>query len=335
MHHFHLFTLDDDDEVDDSDVQHLSASTVCTSVRNMVAQWVQCETSSGPRIPAGSEPIVCAMAESDLLWLADERPDDLTSLFRDLSLRHAIPLILADSVASVSTDLSLNDFPVQPIFLHQAIGPRKLMRSIVEANDINAYVGSISSPASATPRVLRDYNSGSNGTQGEGAHFPWHGRAAISVQGKAASESTEDQAPAGSPALPEKDEASSERSTVLLVEDNEINMKLLVALMNKSNLDYECAGDGLQALNLYTATPSKFGLILMDITMPVMDGFTSAARIRDLERKKRLPRCKIVALTGVTSTESRESATRVGIDHYFTKPIRMKDVSALVADLRR
>lgn len=64
------------------------------------------------------------------------------------------------------------------------------------------------------------------------------------------------------------------------------------------------------------------------------DGFTSTAKIREVERKRRLPRCTIVALTGVTSSESRESALRTGVDKYFTKPIRMKELLALVAETK-
>jgi len=54
-----------------------------------------------------------------------------------------------------------------------------------------------------------------------------------------------------------------------------------------------------------------------------------------VERKKKLKRCTIVALTGVSNSEARENAQRSGVDRYFTKPIRMQDVSALVADIQR
>ncbi|KAK4546286.1 hypothetical protein LTR36_001963 [Oleoguttula mirabilis] len=371
VHHFHLLTLEDDEN--DDDAQHDgsdNARVVAASVRNMAAQWVQCETSTGPRIPATSGAVVCAMAESDLLWLADERPQQLSSMLEDLATRRALPLILASSVGSISTDLSFDDFPVEPIFLHQAIGPRKLMRSIVTAQAVNASgVTPLASAGQLTPRVFKDYNSGGKRMQGADHHFPWHSSTSTATQGNVAAHQDGDEAirpqlrprisrrttaaahpgpslsptaidplpspAAGIPLLNER-VPPIERTTVLLVEDNEINMKLLVAAISKyTDLQYECAGDGLQALNAYTATPAKFLLILMDLTMPVMDGFTCTAKIRELERKRRLPRCMIVALTGVTSSESRESALDVGVDKYFTKPIRMKDISTLVAEMRR
>ncbi|KAK5115852.1 hypothetical protein LTR85_009446 [Meristemomyces frigidus] len=360
VRHFHLLTLEDEGyEISDR------TRAIGVSVRNMATQWMHCETSSGPRIPETSD-IVCAMVESDLLWLADERHDELSSILFDLASRRALPLILADSVGSVATDLSFEDFPIEPIFLHQAIGPRKLMRSIVAAKNTNANgTERPISPDSVTPRLLEDFYPGGKGLQSEDGHFPWHSgtpspaeqdgrsgtdppvrpqlpRPRISRRYQSALQSSRlPPTSADSSASSEHGEPTTngndipaERSTVLLVEDNEINMKLLVALMKKSKLEYECAGDGLQALNAYTATPSKFLLVLMDITMPVMDGFTCTAKIRELERKKKLPRCTIVALTGVTSHESREAATQVGIDKYFTKPIRMKDVSALVTEVR-
>ena len=108
-----------------------------------------------------------------------------------------------------------------------------------------------------------------------------------------------------------------------------------MALMRRSKLRYETASNGLEALQVYTAHPSRFFLIFMDMGMPVMDGFISTTKIREVEKKKRLPRCHIVAITGGTSADSKETAMRAGVDKYYTKPIRMKDLSALVAEIKQ
>jgi len=68
--------------------------------------------------------------------------------------------------------------------------------------------------------------------------------------------------------------------------------------------------------------------------MPVMDGFESTAKIREHERGHSLRPTNICALTGVTSEEARSSAFNAGVDKYLTKPIRMKELTQLVAETR-
>ena len=125
-----------------------------------------------------------------------------------------------------------------------------------------------------------------------------------------------------------------EPAKVLLVDDNHINLKLLEALAKKLKLPYASATNGLEALTAFSTSTSKFFMVLMDISMPVMDGNESTAKIREFERKNKLPRTFIVALTGVTSDESRRRCFDAGVDKYLTKPMQMKDLSALVAEVK-
>lgn len=104
--------------------------------------------------------------------------------------------------------------------------------------------------------------------------------------------------------------------------------------MKKQGLPYDSAEDGLQALNKYTENPGRYLLILMDMNMPVMDGFESTAKIRAYERKNNLRATNIAALTGVTNEEARTTAYDAGVNKYLTKPIQMKDLMKLVAETR-
>lgn len=65
-----------------------------------------------------------------------------------------------------------------------------------------------------------------------------------------------------------------------------------------------------------------------------MDGFEATAKIRDFERSSKLRRVNIAALTGVTSSEARTRAKDAGVNVYVTKPIRMKDLTDMIADIR-
>ena len=108
---------------------------------------------------------------------------------------------------------------------------------------------------------------------------------------------------------------------LLLVEDNEINMMLLVAWADRLKMQYEKAGNGLEAIKAYKASPASFCLVLMDISMPVMDGFAAAHGIRKY------------ALTGVASADARANAKSSGIDLFVAKPASLKYLKELVEDL--
>lgn len=100
--------------------------------------------------------------------------------------------------------------------------------------------------------------------------------------------------------------------------------------MRKLNLPHTTATNGREAVSAYRANPLSYFLILMDISMPIMDGFTATAKVRETERKHRLPRCTVVALTGVTSDEAKQRAFAVGVDDFFSKPVHMKEVKEVV-----
>jgi CheY-like chemotaxis protein/HPt (histidine-containing phosphotransfer) domain-containing protein len=114
---------------------------------------------------------------------------------------------------------------------------------------------------------------------------------------------------------------------VLLVEDNPVNQRVAERLLQKLAADVTIANNGAEALE--RIAESEFDAVLMDCQMPVMDGFTAAARIREAEKKtgagKRLP---IIALTANVMSEDREHCIAAGMDAHLGKPI----VSSQLAD---
>ena len=73
--------------------------------------------------------------------------------------------------------------------------------------------------------------------------------------------------------------------SILLAEDVEINREIVLSLLEDSGLEIDCAENGLEALEKYKASPSKYSLILMDIHMPCMDGFEATRQIRAFEKE--------------------------------------------------
>lgn len=116
----------------------------------------------------------------------------------------------------------------------------------------------------------------------------------------------------------------------LLVEDNAINMKILQTYMKKMGVEYDSASDGLRALECYKAQEGCYKCILMDISMPVMDGFEATRQIRGFEKASDLPRRHIVAISGLASKDAQEDAFANGLDLFLSKPVQLKELSRIL-----
>ncbi len=107
---------------------------------------------------------------------------------------------------------------------------------------------------------------------------------------------------------------------VLLVEDNPVNQRVAQRLLQMLAAEVTIANNGAEALE--RIAEGAFDAVLMDCQMPVMDGFTATARIREAERqsglRKRLP---IIALTANVMSEDREHCLAAGMDAHLGKPI--------------
>ncbi|HEX9653853.1 MAG TPA: response regulator, partial [bacterium] len=132
------------------------------------------------------------------------------------------------------------------------------------------------------------------------------------------------------------DEAGDEVTTVrrqskiLLVEDNIDNQQLARNILEKSGHQVEVAENGQMALA--AATTYRYHLILMDIQMPIMDGFEVTRKIRAWEREQALPATPIVALTAHAITGYREKCLAHEMNDYLTKPITKKALLSKVAE---
>ncbi len=118
---------------------------------------------------------------------------------------------------------------------------------------------------------------------------------------------------------------------LLLVDHTLINLRVLASCVKKQGCTYKQATNGQEALDMYKEDPQHIDLIFMDLSMPVMDGCTSAGRIRTHEVEMGLPRSYIVALTALGSDVSKQQAFTSGIDAFLTKPISLKDIRELLA----
>ncbi|KAF2446641.1 hypothetical protein P171DRAFT_430749 [Karstenula rhodostoma CBS 690.94] len=121
---------------------------------------------------------------------------------------------------------------------------------------------------------------------------------------------------------------------VLVVDDNSINRRLLVTFLKKHKYTYSEAENGLTALQMYQNPNTRYEFILMDMSMPVMDGMTATRAIRQYEQAYSVPRCCVVALTGLASNSARLEAWNAGIDQYMTKPVNFKKLAEILGQER-
>ena len=110
---------------------------------------------------------------------------------------------------------------------------------------------------------------------------------------------------------------------ILLAEDNELNQEIATAILTEAGFQVEVAANGQIALDMLTAQQAGYyQLILMDVQMPVMDGYAAARAIRALDNRE-LASTPILAMTANAIAEDREDALRCGMNGHIAKPINI------------
>ena len=118
---------------------------------------------------------------------------------------------------------------------------------------------------------------------------------------------------------------------LLLVEDNMVNLQIAEMILTHAGFAVETAENGQLAVNMVSASePGDYSAILMDIQMPVMDGYEATRAIRAL-KKRELAEIPIVALTANTFREDVEAAREAGMVAHLAKPV---DVQELLSTLQ-
>lgn len=137
-----------------------------------------------------------------------------------------------------------------------------------------------------------------------------------------------------SSALVDASSGSRSRPRVLLVDDNEINIRLLLTSIKHQKVTVvDTAENGRAAVDSVERNLEGYDLIFMDISMPIMDGVEATRAIRALENERDgcVP-ATIIAFTGLSSVRDESKALEAGVDLFLTKPVSFKEVSRLIND---
>jgi two-component system, sensor histidine kinase and response regulator len=134
--------------------------------------------------------------------------------------------------------------------------------------------------------------------------------------------------PGEAPVKPPLNAAPARNLRVLLAEDNPVNQKLVVHLLQRRGHQVSIANNGSEAVEI--AKRETLDIVLMDVQMPEMDGFQATAAIREWERDGRTPLC-IVALTAHAMNGDKERCLARGFDLYLAKPFRPNELDQVLA----
>jgi signal transduction histidine kinase/DNA-binding response OmpR family regulator len=123
------------------------------------------------------------------------------------------------------------------------------------------------------------------------------------------------------------EEARAEAS-ILLVEDNPTNRRVAERHLTRAGYSVVSANDGRDGVERFES--GRYGLVLMDVQMPIMDGFEAAREMRSLETKTARGRTPIVATTAHATLEHRRRCIESGMDDYVSKPLRRNELLRVV-----
>ena len=112
---------------------------------------------------------------------------------------------------------------------------------------------------------------------------------------------------------------------ILLAEDVEINREIVLALLEPTGLEIECAVNGAEAVRMFSEAPGRYEMVFMDVQMPEMDGFEATRRIRklDVPEAKSVP---IIAMTASVFREDIKNCLEAGMDDHIGKPLNFDEI---------
>ena len=117
---------------------------------------------------------------------------------------------------------------------------------------------------------------------------------------------------------------------ILLVEDNAVNQKVALFSLRKMGHEVDIAENGEICLEKFNK--HSYDVILMDVQMPIMDGYEATRHIRETEKQKGLRPVRIIAMTANAEKSERSFCLSIGMDEYISKPFKPEKLARLLME---
>lgn len=128
------------------------------------------------------------------------------------------------------------------------------------------------------------------------------------------------------------EEIEKSNKSILIVEDNIINMNVMESILNKiGNYEILKANNGLKALEILKT--KDIDIIFMDIQMPVMNGFEAFKEIKKLSIENTIKLPKVIAMTAYAMNEDKDKCLSVGMNDFVSKPFKIKDIQKVLQEM--
>jgi CheY-like chemotaxis protein len=164
---------------------------------------------------------------------------------------------------------------------------------------------------------------------GVGSSFSFTAQFGITSAMQSAQPAIVDRVPAIAP-LPTSSATLNRPLNILIVDDSYDNRALIEAYLKKTPYRLEVAEDGQQAIDKFIA--GRFDLVLMDIQMPIVDGYEATTKIRGWERDHGRRRTPVVALTASALEDASDRTMAAGCDAHVTKPVKKSTLLNAIRD---
>ncbi|KAK6083874.1 histidine kinase-like protein [Seiridium cupressi] len=286
----------------------------CASVEMVCRDWLKMEIVHG------------TLSCPDVVLCSETAVDNIDGLSH-ISGKAPIVVVCNDAVAAHSRTLVSCGYVGGRIveFVSQPVGPRKLAKILLLAFKRWVALQGLHSPTDGFTLPTSPFTAPPTPLDLDDTPF---------MQRALASSQPISDVPATSPVepflptLPSTPPREKHPAEFLLVDDNPVNIKILCAFMKKLGRTYGTATNGEEAVASFKA--NDYRCVLMDISMPKLDGMAATRLIRKHERKHNSDPATIIALTGLASASTQKEAFASGMNLVLTKPVMLKDLKNIL-----
>ncbi|RAL08283.1 uncharacterized protein BO97DRAFT_224119 [Aspergillus homomorphus CBS 101889] len=320
-------------QADDLKVKPQFVDNVVTNLRQMISDWFGLQVLTAGELE-GQAADINVITQDEYRRHYNPDSEEPGGLSPSVSTSVGFPLIVLSANATKAADLRSDREDV--VFFYQPVSPKSLATAFETCLDIKERSEEGSQRMQSTPSPLSDNQTSLperavNGSRPQGAKSRGNEESG-DQQGASERDSQVAMNDSGDEVTERRQpNTGSGPRKVLLVEDNAINIQLLEMAVKKCKFQYHSVSNGLEAAEAFRS--AAFDAVVMDISMPVMNGLEATRKIRQWERSKGLEPTVIIILTAGVSPDIQHEARASGVNLFLMKPISIVKLQDILRDM--